>query len=144
MKNLFIVLLIAAIGAGAYLYFGEKKNQTSLLSKELIIGKWAIDSLKGVFTNSPNSQNRSLIGSIDSNLKKGEFEFRNDSMVLQIFDKKIVDTSHYSFANDGTILVWGNADKANEKFTIVALDSSKLSFRIDDSVVFYFRRAPIE
>jgi hypothetical protein len=143
MKNLFIVLLIAAIGAGVYLYFG-KKQKRHVVSKELIVGKWAIDSLKGLFTNSPNSQNRSLISAIDSNLKKIEFEFRNDSMVFQIFDEKILDTSHYSFANDKTILMWRNADTAKEKFRISTLDSSKLSFRDNDSVIFYFRRIPIK
>jgi hypothetical protein len=143
MKNLFIVLLIAVIGAGVYLYFG-KKQKHHVVSKELIVGKWAIDSLKGLFTNSPNSQNRSLISAIDSNLKKIEFEFRNDSMVFQIFDEKILDTSHYSFANDKTILMWRNADTAKEKFRISTLDSSKLSFRDNDSVIFYFRRIPIK
>ncbi len=143
MKNLFIVLLIAAIGAGVYLYFSKRQND-HVNSKELIVGKWAIDSLRGLFTNSPNSQNRSLISAIDSNLKKIEFEFRNDSMVFQTFDEKILDTSHYSFENDKTILMWRNADTAQEKFTIATLDSSKLSFRDNDSVIFYFRRIPIK
>ena len=142
MKILFIVLLIAAIGAGVYLYFSTRQNH-HVVSKELIVGKWAIDSVKGLI-HSPVSQNRPLLDSIDSNLRKGEFEFRNDSVAFQIFDKKIIDTSHYSLANDKTILMWRNAGTSKERFTIVTLDSSRLSFRDNDSAIFYFRRISVE
>jgi hypothetical protein len=140
MKNAFIVLLIAAIGAGAYLYFGKKQNHNSLHFKELIVGRWQIDSLKGFFTNSPNSHNPSWLDSIDSNLKKMGFEFKNDRIVFQTFDDKILDSSHYSFVNDKTILIWGNTDSGKEKFTIDTLDSSKLNLKDNDSGVFYFSR----
>ena len=141
MKNLFIVLLIAAIGAGAYLYLGKEQNHNSLQPKKLIVGKWGIDSLKGFFTNSSSPQNRSLLDSIDSNFKKIEFEFRDDSMVIQTFDKKIFDTSYYSFANEQDILIWRNADTTTkEKFKIVTLDSSKLSLRDNDSTILYFSK----
>jgi hypothetical protein len=45
MKNVFIVLLIAAIGAGAYFYFSKKQKTYPANSKKLILGKWKLDSI---------------------------------------------------------------------------------------------------
>jgi hypothetical protein len=45
MKNVFIVLLIAAVGAGVYFYFSNKQKTSTFNSEQLIIGKWKIDSI---------------------------------------------------------------------------------------------------
>ena len=140
MKILFIVLLIAAIGAAAYFYYGKKQHRSAQSSKELILGKWKIDSIA---TNEPPDSSKfhlALFSLIDSSLKTREFEFRKDSLVFQTQDGKIEDSSHYEFTDNKNLLIWNSSDTTKEKFTVNRLDSLNLIILDKDNAQFIFKK----
>ena len=142
MKNVFIVLLIAAIGGGVYYYFSHTQKTFTENSSELIIGKWKIDSL--ITVESPGSsltfRELSILHFIDSSLKKYEFVFRRDSLVFQTLYGKIQDTSHYQLDDKKNILLWGNTDTIKTKWAITKLDTANLIVQDEDSAKFFFRK----
>jgi len=141
MKTIFIVLLIAALGAGAYFYFNKKQKPSSADPKELIVGKWKIDSLD-ISRSKDTSPN--LIALIfaagDSNLHKYQFEFTRDGSIIEDNLGKPGDTSYYQFANDKELLVWDKKDSSKTKWAINKLDSAQLLVQSKDSTVFSFRK----
>lgn len=138
MKNVLIVLLVAAIGAGVYFYFSKKQQASPPVSRELILGKWKIDSL--VFKKDSSKAGNLFSHLFDSSLHKYEVEFRKDSLVLQTNDERVEDTSHYELADGSTLLISHNNGDDKEKFNISKLDSSVMIANDKDSTVFYFRR----
>ena len=140
MKILIIVLLIAAIGAAGYFYFGKKQNHSSQNSADLILGKWKIDS---IVTNEPTDSSKfhlDILSLVDSSLKSREFEFRKDSLVLQTQDGKVEDSSHYEFADNKNLLIWNSGDTTKERFSVTKLDSTMVILKDKDSASFYFRK----
>lgn len=142
MKNVFIVLLIAAIGAGVYYYFNQKQKPPSSNSKELILGKWKIDSL--VLSQAIDSSSKPWEGFLrkflDSSLSKYEFEFRKDSLVFQTLNGKIQDTGYYEFADNKNVLLRDNNDTAKTKWAINKLDTSSLVVQDTDSARFFLKK----
>jgi hypothetical protein len=140
MKILFIVLLVAAIGAGAYFYFSGKQKTSTSNSKELIVGKWKVDSV--VENKGSDSSNRfaGLIHFIDSSIKNYEFDFRSDSLVFQTNNGQIKDTSFYELTNNKTILLWDKKDTSREKWMIDKLDTSNFVILDADSARFFLKR----
>jgi len=140
MKNVFIVLLVAAIGAGAYFYFGKKQKTSSSNSKELILGKWKMDSL--ALTQTIDSSSRQWEGFLrtilDSSLNKYEFEFRKDSLVYQTLNGKIQDTGYYEFVDNKNLLLKSKTDTA--KWVINKLDSSNFVVEDNDNAKFFFQK----
>ena len=127
MKIVSLVPLVAAVGAGVYYYPNKKQNTPSSTSKDLIVDKWKMDSL--VVNKARDSSVKShegILNLVDSSLKKYEIEFRKDSLILQILDGKIQDTSHYEFADDKNILIWSDLDSTKTKWNISKLDSTSL------------------
>lgn len=142
MKIVVIVLLIAAIGAGTYLYFGKKQHSSSANSRELIRGKWRIDSLviNRLSDSSQKFQEGWIHSFFDSTLKMSEFEFNKNGLVVRTFNGKPEDSSHYEFATGKGLLIWGNTDTAKSKFLLGSLDSSTLVIQDPDSTRFYFKK----
>lgn len=141
MKTIFIVLLIAALGAGAYLYFSKKQNLSSADPKELIVGKWKIDSLDLSRSKDTSFNLIALIFAAgDSNLQKYQFEFTRDGSIIEDNHGKSGDTSYYKFASDKELLVWDKRDSSKTKWTINKLDSLQLLIQSKDSTVFSFRK----
>ena len=140
MKILFIVLLIAAIGAGAYFYFSSKQKTSTSNSKELIVGKWKVDSV--VENKGRDSSNRfaCLIHFIDSSIRNYEFDFRSDSLVFQTHNGQIKDTSFYELTDNKTILLWDKKDTSREKWMINKLDTSNFVILDADSARFFLKR----
>jgi|SRR6266536_5251435 len=141
MKKMFIVLLVAAVGAGVYYSFSKKQNVHPSNPKELIVDKWKIDSL--VINKASDSSLRSREGILriaDSSLRKYEFEFRKDRLILQAINGKTKDTSHYEFAGTKDLLIWGHGDTTKTKWNISRLDSAAMVVKDQDNAVFYFRR----
>ncbi len=142
MKNVFIVLLVAAIGAGVYYYFNQKQKPPSSNSKELILGKWKIDSL--VLSQAIDSSSKPWEGFLrkflDSSLSKYEFEFRKDSLVFQTLNGKIQDTGYYEFDDNKNVLLRDNNDTAKTKWMISKLDTSSLVVQDTDSARFFFKK----
>jgi len=139
MKNVIIVLLVAAVGAGVYFYFSRNQNQSLANSEELIIGKWKIDSL--VINNDSSELRDGLLSNLlDSSLNKYQFEFRADSFILQTYNGKPLDSSRYVFAGNKNLFIWGNPDTSKTKWNVDRLDSTILILKDADSATFYFQR----
>jgi hypothetical protein len=141
MKNVFIVLLLAAIGVGVYFYFNKRQHVQNSNPKDLIIGKWKVDSL--ATAHQPDSILKGKIAGRsvdDSSMKNFEFEFRKDSLVLQTFDNKLQDTSHYEFAGDNRLLLWSKGDSSKTRWSINKLDSTVLITKDTDSMTYYFQK----
>jgi hypothetical protein len=142
MKQIFIVLLIAAIGVGVYFYFAKKHSPSSQNAKELILGKWKADSaVIKVNKDSLTRVKQFTLNLLDSgSISKYEFDFRKDSLVLQAQNGKVEDSSHYEFAGDNNLLIWSVSDTARTKFTINRLDRSNLIIQDKDSARFFFKK----
>ncbi len=139
MKTIFIVLLIAALGAAAYFYFSKKQKPSSADPKELIVGKWKIDSLDISRSKDTSFNLIALIFAAgDSNLHKYEFEFTRDGSIIE--DNQGKDTSYYQFASDKELLVWDKKDNAKTNWAINKLDSLQLVVQSKDSTFLSFER----
>jgi hypothetical protein len=136
MKTIFIVLLLAALGAGAYFYFSQKQK-LSTDPKELIAGKWKIDSVN--LSHTRDSSLALAFVASDSNLHKYQFEI-DKGLIIQTLDGKTEDTSHYEFTNERHLLVWSKTDTVKTKWTIDKLDSLQMVVRDKDSTVFSFKK----
>ena len=141
MKTIFIVLLIAALGAAAYFYFSKKQKPSSADPKELIVGKWKIDSLDISRSKDTSFNLIALIFAAgDSNLHKYEFEFTRDGSIIEDNQGKPGDTSYYQFASDKELLVWDKKDNAKTNWAINKLDSLQLVVQSKDSTFLSFER----
>lgn len=138
MKNVFIVLLIAAVGAGVYFYFSNRQKASTFTSKQLIVGKWKIDSL--TFKKDTSIAGKLLSHLFDSSLSQYEFEFTKDGSILKSYGGKVEDTSYYQLPNKTTLLVSDEKNGDKEKWNINELDSSVMSARDKDSAVFHFTK----
>jgi len=135
-----VILLAAAGGATYYLLQKKKKHIDSGLTvnKELITGKWRIDSLDISRTKDSSIALAFLIA--DSNLKKYEFEIDKKGIITQSINGVVEDTSHYEFTADNQLMVWTRADSAKTKWMINKLDSLSMVVHDKDSSVFSFRK----
>ena len=77
---------------------------------------------------------------IDSSLQGYEFEFRKDSLILQILNGKVADTTHYQFTDNNNLTVWSNADTLKAAWHISHLDPNGMIVKDQDSGKFYFQR----
>ena len=135
MKNVIIVLLIAAIGVGVYFYFNKKHKTQTLTSKELILGKWKIDSLIAKIPS--DSLRRSTL---DTSRNRFQVEFTRDSSVLETVDGQLNDSSRYRFTSDKDFVISNHSDSAKQLFTINQLDSSSMILKDKTNSLYYFRR----
>lgn len=119
MKIVFIVLLIAAVGAGVYLYFSKKQNP-HVLPKELIVGKWKIKSATSL---------------IDSLHPTHHYEFLENGNVLMSVDSTKIDTLLYQW-KDGTHISWKNkgSDSTIQVLSVLHLNHDSLVMRSKDSI----------
>ena len=139
-KIILAVILLAAAGGAAY-YLLQKKKHADLVSpinKELVTGKWKIDSLDISRTKDSSIALALLV--VDSNLNKYEFEIDKKGLIIQSFNGVVEDTSHYKFTSDNQLLVWAKADSAKNTWTINKLDSTRMVLHDIDSTLFSFRK----
>jgi hypothetical protein len=128
MKNLFIVLLIAAIGAGAYLYFSKRQND-HVNSKELIVGKWKIDSIKSRPDDSISDFDRIEIAQNDI------YSFDSAGLILkQSNNPKKTDTGFYKWTKKDE-LIWSRIknDSIIKPFRVLRLDLTTLILQSNDN-----------
>lgn len=137
MKTIFIVLLVAALGGVAYLYFSKKQN-SSTDPKELIAGRWKIDSVNLSHTRDSSLALALLVS--DSNLHNYQFEMNKKGLIIQTLHGKTEDTSHYELTADKQLLVWSKNDTIKTKWAINKLDSVNMVVQDKDSTVFSFKR----
>jgi hypothetical protein len=136
MKTILIVLLIAAIGGGAYYYFSNKKQNHSSSSQELVVGKWAVDSVDASHSKDSSAMLVAVLLAPDSNGHKFQFEFLKNGQLVEGNEKKPGDTSYYEFDGNKDLLVWSKNDSAKTKLFVSKLDSLSFIVRDKDSVVY--------
>jgi hypothetical protein len=139
MKSLFIVMLLAAIGVGVYFYFSQKQKSSSSNRKELILGRWKVDSI-GNGNGDMSMRTVRFFTALDSSLKNYELDFQKNVLISQAHSGEMRDTSHYEFDEHSNLLTWNNKDTIKTKWNIERLDSAILILKDRDSASFYFQR----
>ena len=143
MKKVFIGLLITAAGAGIF-FLLQKKNKpvnASYIQKDLIVGKWKLDSLYSLKDSSSDLMTDGF-GLADPNLLIYEYAFTKEgSIELSLKDSLTKDSSRYEWINEGQ-LAWKEypANKTIEVFDVSLLNSDSLSLRSKDSVILLFTK----
>ena len=140
--KLFIGLLIIAAGAGIFFFLRNKKNQSSHpIKKELIVGKWKLDSIR-VKSNDSAGQFISFLASTDPNFYRHQYDIRKDGSILQSTDDPLkTDTSVYQWTKRNELAVKENRrDSAGEVFTVTRLTMDSLLLLSKDSAVFVFTK----
>lgn len=142
MKSIIMaVLLVAAVGAGVYFLFLKKKNGIAGndIQKELIIGKWKLDSL------SQSKDAPKLIGGLvtipDTNLTNYSYQFRQDGKILRLLrDSVQKDTSTYEWTKEQQLVFRQQDDSTATKFMVSKLNQDSLVLLSKDSSIAYFTR----
>jgi hypothetical protein len=141
MKSIIMaVLLIAAVGAGGYfLFFNKKKNSlvTNEVRQELIIGKWKLDSLSRdagkLFTG--------LAMIIDSNFKNYSYQFKQDGKIFRLLKDSVQkDTTSYEWTKESQIVFKEKGDSVGTKFIVSKLNQDSLVLLSKDSTIALFTR----
>lgn len=122
MKKTFIgLLVIAAAGAGIFLYLQKKSNivTTADIRKELLIGKWQVESFQPVK---------------DSLQPKFRCEISPDGLFLRsVSDSVKTDSLHYALKNEKELVVKEN-DSTTVSYVITLLTADSLQWQTQDSV----------
>jgi len=142
MKKVFIGLLIAAAGAAIFFLLQKKNKLTkSYIQKDLIIGKWKLDSLYS-FKDSNSNLMTDVMELVDPHLTKYEYEFTKGGTIgLWLKDSLRKDSIRYEWINKNQ-LAWKEypANKTIEVFEISILSKDSLSLQSNDSVILSFTR----
>ena len=142
MKKVFIGLLIAAAGAATFFLLEKKNNPAkSYIQKDLIIGKWKLDSLYS-FKDSNSNLMTDVMELVDPHLTKYEYEFTKGGTIgLWLKDSLRKDSIRYEWINKKQ-LAWKEypANKTIEVFEISILSKDSLSLQSNDSVILSFTR----
>jgi hypothetical protein len=136
-KIILAVILLAAAGGGIY-YLLKKPQSQLTVNKELITGKWKINSLD--LSRTKDSSLALLFVVTDSNLYDYEFDIDTRGLVIQRLNGVVEDTTHYEFTTGNELLLWARADSAKTKWVINKLDSLNMVLRDKDSTVFSFQK----
>lgn len=122
MKKTFIgLLIVAAAGAGIFLYRQKKSNTvtTAEIRKELLIGKWQVESFQPVK---------------DSLQAKFRCAFSPDGLFLRSAGDPVkTDSLHYEWTNKNELLVKEN-DSTSISYLINRLTADSLQWQTQDSV----------
>jgi hypothetical protein len=143
MKKIIIGLLLLAVSGGAVYYFLTKKQavtNTVSLNKDLLIGKWKLDTLDEKSKKTIYELKTGIIAALDSNILIYEYDIQKDGKVfIALPGKTGADTTFYEWA-EGNQLHWMQNDSAKTKdvFSVTKLDSNAFSLQMKDSSLFSF------
>ena len=143
MKKLFIGLLIIAAGVASFFYLRKKDNTTvtSDIKKEWIVGQWKIESIQ-LGKDSANNFMVGIMGLVDSNTMKYNYEFTKEGNILRVLGDSISkDTSLYEW-NKKNQLVWkeDKTDSTGSTLTVATLNKDSLQLQTVDSTSFLFTK----
>ena len=144
-KIILAVILLAAAGGAAYYLLQKKKqdNHITTINKELVIGKWKIDSLVSQ-KDSTKDGLELLLFAMDSNARREVYDFQTNGQVFvslpnDTLSKK--DTSSFAWGDDKELLWKDNhSDAATESMTVIKLDKNDFVLRFAASVLIYFKK----
>jgi len=142
-KSILAVILVAAAGGIAYYLLQKEKHENLSTRKELVIGKWKIDSL--VAKKDPTKDGLALLlFAMDSNARKEVYDFKTNGQVIislpnDSLSKK--DTSSFAWGKDKELL-WKekHSDSAAESMLVIKLGKRDLVLRSADSTLVYFKK----
>jgi hypothetical protein len=142
-KIILAVILVAATGGIAYYLLQKKKQEDISIPKELVIGKWKIDSLVAKNDSTTNGL-ALLLFALDSNARKEVYDFQTNGQVfisLPNDSSSTKDTSSFGWGKHKEIL-WKDkhSDPVAESMTVIKLDKNDLVLRSADSTLVYFKK----
>lgn len=143
MKSIIMaVLLIAAVGAGVYFLFFHKKETEitgNEMQKELIVGKWKLDSLSQV--KAPVKLFAGPATIIDSNFSNYAYQFQQDGKVLRLFKDSVQkNSSRYEWTKEDHLLFKEENDSVGTKFTVFKLNKDSLVLQSVDSTMAFLTK----
>lgn len=136
MEKKFIVLLIAAVGVGVYFYFSKKQRTFASNSKELLVGKWKVESFQIPADDTVSDFARIGIAS------NSVYKFDTNGMILkQPFDSTATDTTFFTSVQKDE-LIWSTSQKDStfKPMQIVKLDLNDLVLQSHDNGRAVFRK----
>ena len=139
MKKVFIGLLIIAAGTAVYILLNRRRGPDNhSIQKDLIIGKWKLDTIHSLKDSSFNAIAYG-IGYLAPRLAKHKYEFTsNGSIELWPKDSSTTD-SRYEWI-DKNQLAWKEypANKIIEIFDVPVLSNDSMALVSKDSVMLSF------
>lgn len=139
-KIILAVILLAAAGGGIY-YLLQKKKQTIItdFKQEQILGKWKMDSL--IQGKDSASLFVGIMGIVDSNLMKYDYDFRKEGVVVKFLKDSIQkDTTHYEWTKDNHLIWKEQGDSTGQTLAVNKLNQDSLVLRTKDSTLIYFKK----
>jgi hypothetical protein len=134
------VLLIAAVGAGVYfLFFNKKKTEITgnEIQKELIVGKWKLDSLSHV----KDAVIPGFATNIDSDFSNYAYQFQHDGKILRLFKDSVQkNSSIYEWTKDDHLLFKEENDSSGTKFIVFKLNRDSLVLQSVDSAMAFLTK----
>jgi hypothetical protein len=143
MKKTFIgLLIVAAIGAGAFYFLYERTcDKPGALTEnpaEQIIGRWKIDSISTVTNDTLQDIDRLGIV-LDSTLKKCSYEFQKTGILLKSFPaSERKDTLNFEWGKEKELIV--KKDSTIFSLTLLTTSKDSLTMRTGTHEVLYFSK----
>ena len=140
MKILIIGLLLAA-GAGYYFLQFKKTQPVNHIEKEMLTGKWKIDSISIPHSDS-NQLMEGVVSMFDSNFLKTRYDFQKNGRIFQGRpDSAAIDTAYYEWGKKNELLWKETArDSTPEIFTVASLTRDSLVFLTKDNSRIFLSR----
>ena len=143
MKSIIMaVLLVAAVGTGVYfLFFNKKKTEIpgNEIRKELIVGKWKLDSFS--YVNHPVKLFAGFATIVDSNFSNYAYQFQQDGKILRLFKGSVQkNSSSYEWTKEDHLLFKEQNDSLGTKFSVFKLNKDSLVLQSGDSTTAFFTK----
>jgi len=143
MKKIILAVILLAAAGGITYYLLQKKKQSTIatIDKEIVLGRWKIDSLVAQ-KDSTKDDLILLLFALDSNVKKQEFKFFNNG--------QMISSEPGSSERDTSFFIWGKGEQLiwkekktglfTDTTTIIKLDKKDFVLQSSDSTLFYLKR----
>jgi hypothetical protein len=144
-KIILAVIFLAAAGGGVYYLLEKKKNHSVSIRKELVTGKWKLDSLKAINDSVDKNNFALLLYAMDSAAHLRQYDFKTNGYIITTSTADPVpgnDSSSFSW-EAGNKIRWQEklSDTTGEIMTVLKLDKKDMVLRSSDSLLLYFSRA---
>jgi hypothetical protein len=146
MKKIILAVILLAAAGGITYYLLQKKKQDDPainINKELVTGKWKIDSLVEKSDSSKDGL-ALLLFAMDSNARKEVYNFQADGKVITSLPGDSTakrDTSSFTWGRSNEFF-WKEEinDPVADSMKVVELNELRFILRSDDSTLIYFTK----